>query len=1661
MGRILAARTTSHRMINVGVIAMPKPNADGEVAVPMMLKLVLIWRLDSFAANPGQTCPLNVCCSQFGFCGLSEEFCKETNNANTTCQSNCEQPGSGASGGNVQKRIIGYYEAWAINQIPVNALTHLHFAFAYITPGSLQVVPMDGVDETVLQDFTSIKRKNSGLKTVVSIGGWTFSDNGTATQPLFGEICSSAANRATFIGNLLDFMRQYAFDGVDFDWEYPGASDRGGHPDDGKNFVTLLKELRQAFDKEPVPYSIAFTAPTSYWYLRNFDLSAVDHVDWINVMSYDLHGVWDAQNPIGNNVLAHTNLTEIKLALDLFWRNKVPANKLNLGLGFYGRSFQLSDPSCSKPGCQFKGGAAPGPCTANSGTLAYFEIMDIVKSKNLKPYYDKDAQAKYIVWNNDQWVSYDDEDTFQAKIDFANKLGLGGLLIWSIDQDTQNLDALKAVLGDKGIDAFKDEAADASYWQEIGAQDCYVSDCGGSCNTGFISITHQPCGSAKPVTRHSSKKDSQLCCPIAAAPNPDDCTWRGSAPSCNGHCHDGEVAVELNRWGSGKYCEDGNKAYCCKSEAVENTCYWSSVGGNCNKDDQPLTFAGTFLETVADIASLGGLFGQALSDALNGIDMDLRKLYCCPPDMLKQWQNCGWHGKPGSCFDNHCDTGHQVQLTSSDYGAGESCAPRLERTRVFCCDPAKGKSPFLPVPLDYLFPDPPMGDSVDTNFDLTVDDTWGTGHDETSDEDNPDNAAFAFWVMTSPEEIQISLDKRDGSHWELFNCHDSVSEEAQTVQMVCTDTSENSNCYKIGLGHGVPGTILEMPKGKGCGPAKYAVAVSMELSKNQTMPHHIRKRMAGALPVVYDLTFDYDWMRVPRDLGDTQVRIDYSNENGYWDNVVNKAAQKKKKRSLDEMGGNHKRWLEEEWRDDLHFGGLTTEELHKRWFGSDVISWLKGLLNVNIKPTFTHDYDDSVTAIILDDKWSCKPNAQTTLSASINAKATARIQVSSSFGMTIMTKLGPSLDLTNSYLFLKTKGEISAIFTIDALAKASFDSKDFALATLPFPGASFSVPKLLTVGPKFVLNARATADVQLAGHFETKVDIASWDMRQTYPDASGDFDPKSLSSPQRDFNLDGLKKPTFNASVVAQGQMTAYLKPTLSFGIEFDQRWKIGKCTAELVASGYVRLRAQANIVGQDSDTCPFKYGVDAGAVLTARATAPDAFHWNPKSFDFFPLDTNLIPGDGSDWVCVGGSSSSKREIEDGSFSPYPSIESGYAEDVTSRALQKRGATYGPFFHLPNLGQLCPMTDGGNSQKCNDIHGYDDDQLNDPLFNGQLKRDVSDISDVTELLSRSDTSLLVDEDGDSLEVLLNRTFRGEQHFIEKRGGSEFYDICVGDAKMQYSTPAYPEGSTIYDCNDWTDCNNFGFGIQNQEAPGHNYIAEHILERQMIQQFASRYIENRQDPTGQFASYCKFFLNFWAGQRGYVNGVRAWDVVASAYPSNSAHGNEMVRTEAEINQAKARAFKTGVAVNDVDKLKRWLMNEDDASRLVKAVKDAILAVKYMANADIQTNYNAQGRRVATQFAAAEAALQRNWANSGTPYTVQNLDALWLQFMRDYTNEVIGKFEAYLNLWSGSLAVWLPQQGEQLTASRQTLATKITNLQNEINTLTAGQLFPNPF
>ena len=104
------------------------------------------------------------------------------------------------------------------DKIPVDGLTHLYFSFGYISPNDFKIVPMDNQQESLFSDLTDLKKKNRALKTVVALGGWTFTDNGTEFQSVFSSMVSSASNRAKFISNLLSFLRENAFDGVDFDW---------------------------------------------------------------------------------------------------------------------------------------------------------------------------------------------------------------------------------------------------------------------------------------------------------------------------------------------------------------------------------------------------------------------------------------------------------------------------------------------------------------------------------------------------------------------------------------------------------------------------------------------------------------------------------------------------------------------------------------------------------------------------------------------------------------------------------------------------------------------------------------------------------------------------------------------------------------------------------------------------------------------------------------------------------------------------------------------------------------------------------------------------------------------------------------------------------------------------------------------------------------------------------------------------------------------------------------------------------------------------------------------------------------------------------------------------------------------------------------------------
>ncbi|KAL4734493.1 hypothetical protein BDV11DRAFT_212744 [Aspergillus similis] len=383
------------------------------------------------------TCGLPLLMELDRFCGTTEEFC------GTDCQSNCgaaTEPS--CSGSSSDARYIGYYEAWNYQRpcdnilpsnIDVEPWTHLYYAFAGINSETSEIETVYANDDTYLADFNALKNKKSSLKTFISVGGWDLGGK------IFSDMTSFPGTRSAFVKSAISFMETWGFDGIDIDWEYPAASDRGGKDADTANFVTFLKELKEACGDT---YGISVTLPSSYWYLKGFDVvSMANYVDWFNFMAYDIHGTWDGtvSNWTSSDVNPHTNLTEIGEGLDLLWRNDIDPSKVLLGLGFYGRSFTLADSNCTTPGCAFdasaygSGGAAPGECTRTSGILSDYEINRIISEYDPTVVYAETAGVNWMTWNENQWVSFDNGKTLKQKADFANNLCLGGLFSWALD----------------------------------------------------------------------------------------------------------------------------------------------------------------------------------------------------------------------------------------------------------------------------------------------------------------------------------------------------------------------------------------------------------------------------------------------------------------------------------------------------------------------------------------------------------------------------------------------------------------------------------------------------------------------------------------------------------------------------------------------------------------------------------------------------------------------------------------------------------------------------------------------------------------------------------------------------------------------------------------------------------------------------------------------------------------------------------------------------------------------------------------------------------------------------------------------------------------------------------------------------------------------------
>ncbi|KAH8800173.1 glycoside hydrolase family 18 protein [Xylogone sp. PMI_703] len=401
-------------------------------------------------------CPLNACCNIWGQCGITPDFCDPTkgatNNPGTAppgkngCISNCgtsivnngQAPGSFIN--------VGYYESWNWDRPCLNLraerlgqfdYTHIHWGFATISDGfGVQV------DDTYNQmpGFLANPQKK-----IISFGGWGYSTDPATYEAL--RTAMQPANAGTFAQNIVNYLNSNGLDGVDIDWEYPGAPDIPGIPpglaSDGPNYLAFLQTLRS---KMPSGKTISIAAPASYWYLKAFPVAQMaQYLDYIVYMTYDLHGQWDYGNqfsqdgcPAGNCLRSHVNLTETTYALAMLTKAGVPSNKIAVGLSSYGRSFGMTTPGCPYPYCTYGGPdstAAPGDCTDTAGYISNAEILSILDAgdNSASQFYDSSADSYIMTYSGDQWVAYMDETIKGNRKVRWQGLNFGGVVDWAAD----------------------------------------------------------------------------------------------------------------------------------------------------------------------------------------------------------------------------------------------------------------------------------------------------------------------------------------------------------------------------------------------------------------------------------------------------------------------------------------------------------------------------------------------------------------------------------------------------------------------------------------------------------------------------------------------------------------------------------------------------------------------------------------------------------------------------------------------------------------------------------------------------------------------------------------------------------------------------------------------------------------------------------------------------------------------------------------------------------------------------------------------------------------------------------------------------------------------------------------------------------------------------
>lgn len=332
--------------------------------------------------------------------------------------------------------VMGYYVGYLKNSLPLESVDWS--AMTHVAVGAVEPRADGTLDTTFYQDARSgpawaksvvdAAHKN-GRKAILMIGG-------AESRDAFASAASDS-RRAVFVDNIMATVDSLGFDGVDVDWEPMVQAD-------GPDVLALGHELKKRRPSLQLSIPIGLVnvnLPQRTVFPFSAELAKV--YDQLNIMSYGMNGGWQDWRSWHNSALygeSSSSPMSVDSSVRAFLAAGVPAKQLGVGIGFFG--------SC------MSGVTGPRQLTSSMKVIADDNIMSYA---NIMTHYhrsdvarwDDAAKVPYLSSSTPlgpagcTYVTYEDARSIAEKAKYVKSLGLGGAIVWNINED----DVTKGTLG--------------------------------------------------------------------------------------------------------------------------------------------------------------------------------------------------------------------------------------------------------------------------------------------------------------------------------------------------------------------------------------------------------------------------------------------------------------------------------------------------------------------------------------------------------------------------------------------------------------------------------------------------------------------------------------------------------------------------------------------------------------------------------------------------------------------------------------------------------------------------------------------------------------------------------------------------------------------------------------------------------------------------------------------------------------------------------------------------------------------------------------------------------------------------------------------------------------------------------------------------------------